>query len=489
MKRRSIGPVGAVLALVMVSATVAACSAPSKLSESQPTILAWAVARQAAFASGTDYLTSSAAWVVAKAPRVKTWLTQVGNPDPFTLPCSVTCLVVRLTGRRYAGQVRPGSALYVIGADTPSGRPPNPFRGNTFTLGRTASMGLLGRLSHGTLTGASRPHPGLTPDLLGLEETQANWLWLRLGLGPRVTTKYVWNRSVPYGTVLAESPSPGTKLAGHTLRLTLSFPLRPHAPPKTKPPKTKPAVVPSPVTLPVTCRTIPPSRLSLTSVTSRFAFLMPAATAPPSDPWAGSQGADAVPNDWESYILPTPVVDATHGLVSPCEAKVWGYSLLKMMWLTNWASEYGAPVLEESTAEPQAAAFYGGPPAVTVLQKGSIQLVQGGVWPIKVTLVPLTFTASTDLNAGAAYAFISSYATSSETVITRTRGGSETSQTSSGDRSQIISGWYNPEYKPALHPSQWQFGPVWDITGFATCRSMGKISESTCAKAGVQDRS
>lgn len=97
-----------------------------------------------------------------------------------------------------------------------------------------------------------------------------------------------------------------------------------------------------------------------------------------------------MPADWQGYIPHVPVVNRTDGEVTDCQADLWAYGLLKAMTLSDWASEYGAPLLEAATADPAASSFYGGASGVKTLQAGGTQVNVAGVYPSRITLVPLS---------------------------------------------------------------------------------------------------
>ena len=245
--------------------------------------------------------------------------------------------------------------------------------------------------------------------------------------------------------------------------------------------------MPSPLTKPVTCGELPASRYSVAVATSEaFGFNMPATAAPRGDPWASLNGLKAVPPNWESYIPHLPVVNDARSQVSDCEAEIWGYALLKAMVLADWASQYGAPTLEAATASPQASEFYGGPPAVAILRRGGTQVVEAGLYPTLLTLVPISNVEDETLLVPAAYAFVADYGPGEEKLLTTYANGSTSVTTQPGGGPQVIAGNYESEFEPEVHPSDWQFGPLWNVSGDYVCSSVPAVTRSLCAMAGAE---
>ncbi len=461
------------LVLALAILPVASCAAPES-GGGVPGIVA-TIALQSQFVAGNAYKASSFYWTKAPAANVNAGMAKFNIPDAVTLPCISACYVVETTGH-FALYGHTGRIYLLImpGSATPK------LDTNEQLLKHYTSLSSLGKVHEAALPALPRIRSGRAPDLVGLSLTEALWLAAKLQIS--VGTHYVTDHTDSLGTIVSESPLPGMSLLKRSLSLGIGIPSPTHhIGPR---PTSSPSSIPSPVTAPVTCKHLPSSRYSeATASSASFQFAMAADPAPPNDPWASLNERSAVPPNWESYIPHVPVANDTHGAVSNCQAQLWAYGLMKSAALSDWASEYGAPLLEASTATPPASAVYGGQAAVAVLDDGGTQVEVGGVFPKRLSLVPISISDDSSLLAPSAYAFIVQYVNQPVKLITTSATGAVQVQSVTPRGPQIIAGNFESHFEPEVHESDWQFGPMWNITGFYFYSSDHEVTESLCRAA------
>lgn len=458
-----------VLALAIIP--IASCGAP--VSDSGAPGIVATIALQSQFEAGNAYKNSDFYWIKAPAANINAWMGRFNIPNAVTLPCTRSCYVVETTGH-FALNGRTGGIFLLIMPGSVSAQ----FDTSQQLLKHYISLRSLGQSREAALPALPKIRSGRAPDLVGLSSTEAVWLASKLQLN--VTTYYVTSHTDSLGTIVSESPRPGLRLQGRPLSLGIGIPLPVHR----GQPTPSPTSIPSPVTAPVSCKDLPSSRYSdATASSASFEFAMVAVPAPPNDPWASLKDRYAVPPDWESYVPHVPVTNATHGEVSNCEANLWAYGLMKSAVLSDWASEWGAPLLETSTATIPASAIYGGQAAVQVLDDGGTQVEVGGVFPERLTLVPISLSDDETLLAPSAFAFVAQYVNAPTELITTSATGATQVKSVSPSGPQIIAGNYDSNFEPEVHASDWQFGPLWNITGFYSCSSDHEVTESLCRLA------
>ena len=266
--------------------------------------------------------------------------------------------------------------------------------------------------------------------------------------------------------------------------------------------KTTPSPTPAPSTVsataPINCNALPPTTVSLKTATSNsYTFKVGSIPLPKGAPalLAGNTPLNnpkhlppvwIVPN-WESYIPRVRVVNDTHGAVSNCTAQEWAYGLLKMVALSDWASEWDAPQLLQATAGHSGTApeFYGGSQGVSPLFAGDRQTVTGGIWPTKLILVQLTPAEQQDQATTSKFAFIFVSLPNGTAVTTTTTPSGQTSQSRSsaaGNGGGILAaGTYESNYTAV---GTWPFGPVFLPTSWQGCSADG-VTSVVCGAAGV----
>ena len=266
--------------------------------------------------------------------------------------------------------------------------------------------------------------------------------------------------------------------------------------------KTTPTPSPTPSTVsataPINCNALPPTTVPYkTAISNNYTFKVGSIPLPKGAPalLAGNTPLNnpkhlppvwIAPN-WESYIPRIPVVNDTHGAVSNCTAQDWAYGLLKLVALGDWASEWDAPQLLQATAGHSGTApeFYGGSQGVAPLFAGDRQIFTGGIWPIKLILVPLTAAERQDQATTSKFAFIFVAPSTTAGITTTITPSGQTSQTHSTAAANgggiLAAGTYQSNYTAA---GAWPFGPVFLPTSWQGCSADG-VTSVVCGNAGV----
>lgn len=253
-------------------------------------------------------------------------------------------------------------------------------------------------------------------------------------------------------------------------------------------------------TAPINCNALPATTVTVAQGASNsYTFNIPSEAMPKGAPGAyagntgnGDKGSPVwIASNWQSYIPHIPVVNDTNGAVSNCTAEEWGYGLLKMIALDDWASTYDAPQLEQSTAAPSGSApyFYGGSNTIGALIAGDRQVATGGIWPTKLILVPLNTAAQQDQQTTSKFAFVEvTPGSDTQTVVTTTQSGQSSKASSNyapNGGGLLIAGVYETHYINAMSvATTWPFGPVFSPTSFQMCSADG-VTSAICGSAGV----
>jgi hypothetical protein len=257
--------------------------------------------------------------------------------------------------------------------------------------------------------------------------------------------------------------------------------------------KATPKVSVPPATAPLSCKALPPTRYTVAQATSnKFQFNIPAvADSTTNDAYAGT-GDVTLPANWEDYVPHIPVVNDTAGAgaVSKCVAEEWGYGLLKMSALNDWASTYGSPNLEQATAMITGSApeFYGGSAEINSLQLGNRQTMIGGAYPTQLILVQLTKADQADQQTTSNYAFVEVYPSSGvqTTINITSKGVITTSKSNSAGNGggAIVPGNFETHYAPTGLSQVWPFGAIYLPSGDQSC-SADIVTQTICGAANV----
>ena len=113
-------------------------------------------------------------------------------------------------------------------------------------------------------------------------------------------------------------------------------------------------------------------------------------------------------------------------------------------------------------------------------------MVEAGLYPTRLTLVPISNVEDETLLVPAAYAFVADYGAGEERLLTTYANGSTAVSTLPSGGPQVIAGNYESEFEPEVHPSAWQFGPLWNVSGDYVCSSVPPATRALCAMAGAK---
>ena len=186
----------------------------------RPPRLIEALTLDTVFNWGNAYQPNPLQWVRSSAPAVASWLQRENLPSQFGVPFDGDGYVVEIAGH-FQGDGRRGGALVLLMPVTfPA--PPGRFAYVSFVWRTPMDLASLGSVHQAQFQPLVRFSKGRIPDMLGLTSRQAASVAKHSHIS--IKTRGAPIPGLPVGTVVAQSPPPGTRSHLGRVELTVSFP-------------------------------------------------------------------------------------------------------------------------------------------------------------------------------------------------------------------------------------------------------------------------